>query len=168
MENCDYFLLEKNENNYKLTLLNIWDKQTLPNIIKKIELVTLSKNTKLSIDFANLKECDSSAIIYLISFLNTFEEKNITILNNKNHEKIFDFYKKHYQTKLLEEEKKNLFFEDLGKKNYDIYKETKEFKRALLESLPSLCETTGWNCRIEGDKVQIFKTPEQLVKRLTK
>ncbi|MFW0702423.1 MlaE family ABC transporter permease [Aliarcobacter butzleri] len=127
MENCDYFLLEKNENNYKLTLLNIWDKQTLPNIIKKIELLNFSKNSKLSIDFADLKECDSSAIIYLISFLNTFEEKNITILNNKNHEKIFDFYKKHYQTKLLEEEKKNLFFEDLGKKTYDIYKESKEF-----------------------------------------
>ncbi|WP_419671248.1 hypothetical protein [Aliarcobacter butzleri] len=109
MENCDYFLLEKNENNYKLTLLNIWDKQTLPNIIKKIELLNFSKNSKLSIDFADLKECDSSAIIYLISFLNTFEEKNITILNNKNHEKIFDFYKKHYQTKVLEEEKKIYF-----------------------------------------------------------
>lgn len=47
-------------------------------------------------------------------------------------------------------------------------KEVKEFKRTLSESLPHLCEATGWNCRIEGDKVQIFKTPEQLIKRLDK
>ena len=47
-------------------------------------------------------------------------------------------------------------------------KEVKEFKRTLSESLPHLCEATGWNCRIEGDKVQIFKTPEQLIKRLAK
>lgn len=47
-------------------------------------------------------------------------------------------------------------------------KEMKEFKRTLSESLPHLCEATGWNCRVEGEKLQIFKTPEQLIKRLAK
>lgn len=47
-------------------------------------------------------------------------------------------------------------------------KEMKEFKRTLSESLPHLCEATGWNCRIEDDKLQVFKSPEQLVKRLAK
>jgi hypothetical protein len=45
-------------------------------------------------------------------------------------------------------------------------KETKEFKRTLTESLPHLCEATGWNCRIESDKLQVFKSPEQIIKRL--
>lgn len=47
-------------------------------------------------------------------------------------------------------------------------KEMKEFKRTLSESLPHLCEATGWNCRIEDDKLQVFKTPEKLIKRLAK
>lgn len=47
-------------------------------------------------------------------------------------------------------------------------KELKHFKEKLVESLPSLCEATGWNCHIEGDKVQVFKTLDQAIKRLTK
>ena len=47
-------------------------------------------------------------------------------------------------------------------------KELFHFKEKLSEALPYLCEATGWNCRIEGDKLQIFKTPEQLIKRLAK
>lgn len=47
-------------------------------------------------------------------------------------------------------------------------KEMKEFKRTLSESLPHLCAATGWNCRVEGDKLQVFKSPEQLIKRLAK
>lgn len=47
-------------------------------------------------------------------------------------------------------------------------KELKEFRRILSESLPGLCESTGWSCRIENDKLQVFKTPEQLTKRLSK
>lgn len=47
-------------------------------------------------------------------------------------------------------------------------KALKHFKERLNESLSALSIATGWNCRIDGDKVQIFKTPEQLVKRLTK
>lgn len=47
-------------------------------------------------------------------------------------------------------------------------KELKEFRRVLSESLPGLCESTGWSCRIENDKLQVFKAPEQLIKRLSK
>lgn len=47
-------------------------------------------------------------------------------------------------------------------------KDVKEFKRGLSESLPHLCEATGWNCRIENDKLQVIKSPEQLIKRLAK
>lgn len=47
-------------------------------------------------------------------------------------------------------------------------KELFHFKAELKESLFSLSEATDWNCRIDRDKAQIFKTPEQLVKRLTK
>ena len=124
----NYFeIKDLNNNTFELSLKNCWNKTNLLNIIENLEKLNLKKNIKLVLDFENLQESDSSAIIYLISFLNTFEEKNVTILNNKNHEKIFEFYKKHYQTENFEEEKKNLFFEDLGKRTYNIYKESKEF-----------------------------------------
>lgn len=47
-------------------------------------------------------------------------------------------------------------------------KELKEYKRTLSESLQHLNEATGWKCRIENDKLQVFKTPEQIIKRLAK
>lgn len=47
-------------------------------------------------------------------------------------------------------------------------KELKHFKEKLNESLPHLCEATGWSCRIENDKLQVFKSPEQLIRRLAK
>jgi hypothetical protein len=47
-------------------------------------------------------------------------------------------------------------------------KELKEFRRLLLEALPHLCQATGWNCRIDDDKLQVFKSPEQMIKRLAK
>ena len=37
MESKDYFILEKQEQQYKLNLLNNWNKETIPAIIKDIE-----------------------------------------------------------------------------------------------------------------------------------
>lgn len=42
------------------------------------------------------------------------------------------------------------------------------FKAEIKEALLHLSGATSWNCRIEANKVQIFKSPEQLVKRLAK
>ena len=54
----DYFELRKiNDDNYELTLLNIWNKQILTSNIKKLEKLTFSSHTKLAVDFQNLKEC---------------------------------------------------------------------------------------------------------------
>jgi hypothetical protein len=47
-------------------------------------------------------------------------------------------------------------------------KELFHFKAKLKDALVSLNEATGWNCRIEDDKLQVFKSPEQLIKRLAK
>lgn len=47
-------------------------------------------------------------------------------------------------------------------------KELKHFKEKLKESLDAVSLATDWNCRIEDDKLQIFKSPEQLIKRLAK
>jgi len=47
-------------------------------------------------------------------------------------------------------------------------KELKEYKRMVSENLPHLNEATGWSCRVEDDKLQVFKSPEQLIKRLAK
>lgn len=36
-------------------------------------------------------------------------------------------------------------------------KELREFKRIITAALPKLCEVTGWNCEIVGDKLQVKK-----------
>lgn len=127
MKNSDYFLLEKTGDSYKLMLLDIWNRQTISFIIKKMKELNLSKNSELIIDFQNLKECDSSAIIYLISFLEKFKLENITFLNFENYEKIYNFYKKHYQNSVFKEDKQSQFFENIGKYTHNIYKETTLF-----------------------------------------
>jgi hypothetical protein len=47
-------------------------------------------------------------------------------------------------------------------------KELKHFKEKLTDAIQALNEATNWNCRIEDGKLQIFKTPEKLLKRLVK
>ncbi|WP_418184579.1 MlaE family ABC transporter permease [Aliarcobacter vitoriensis] len=128
MKNFKYFALEIVENNYKLILLDIWDKQTIPFIIEKIKELNISKIRKLTIDFQNLKELDSLAIIYLLSFLKNFKEENITLVNLDKYKNSYEFYKKHYQDEAFKGKKKiNQFFESIGKKTYEIYSSTKLF-----------------------------------------
>lgn len=127
MKDSDYFLLEKEQNSYKFILLNIWDKKTLSNIIKNIETLNIPSNSSLVVDFLHLKQCDSSAVIYLISFFNKFDKNNITFINNQKYEKIYNFYEEHFQDKVYEEKEKNHFFEDLGKKIYLLYSQSKVF-----------------------------------------
>src|SRR5574344_1065554 len=128
MKSIEYFILEKIEDGYKLNLLNIWDKQTISIIIEEIKSLKFHPNKKIYIDFENLKELDSIAIIYLISFFKKFRIKNISYLNFEKYEQTFDFYQKHYQNEFLKEKKiLNRFFENVGKKVYDILKSTKLF-----------------------------------------
>lgn len=72
----DYFKIEDLDNNtLELFLLNFWNKTNLTQIIQKLEKITINKNAKLCVNFQDLKECDSSAIIYLISFLKNFQKR---------------------------------------------------------------------------------------------
>ena len=49
-------------------------------------------------------------------------------MNFEKYEQIFEFYQKHYQNEFLKEKKiLNRFFENVGKKVYDILKSTKLF-----------------------------------------
>ena len=125
----NYFRVEEIKNNtYQLFLFDIWNKDTLPDIIENIKQSNISRTKNLIIDFENLKELDSIAIIYLISFLKKFKKQNISYLNFEKYEQIFDFYQKHYQNEFLKEKKiLNRFFENVGKKVYEISKSTKLF-----------------------------------------
>ena len=124
----NYFELKKiSENTYQLKLLNNWNKQTLSSTIKDLEKLNFSRNSKLTVDFIDLKECDSSAIIYLISFFKGFEEANIKFENLTSHESIYKFYEKHYQNNILEEKKEDSALEIIGRRFYEGYKETINF-----------------------------------------
>ena len=66
----NYFRVEHLKNNtYQLSLFDIWNKETLPDIIENIKQSNISRTKNLIVDFENLKELDSISIIYLISFL---------------------------------------------------------------------------------------------------
>jgi hypothetical protein len=47
-------------------------------------------------------------------------------------------------------------------------KDQHKFKQILSEAIKDLSVATSWNCRIEEGKLQVFKSPEQLIKRLAK
>ena len=122
------FQLKKLDNNtFELLLFDIWKKENLNENIKALENEDISKNSKLIVDFQNLKECDSTAIIYLISFFKGFKEENLTLKNLNIHEEIYRFYEKHYQDNNLEKKEEKKFLETIGKKFYEGYKETISF-----------------------------------------
>lgn len=123
----DYFqLLENSSNNYELKLFNSWNKQTLSANIKELEKLNLVKESKLIVDFQDLKECDNSAIIYLISFCKKFQKQNITLKLCK-YEDIYKFYEKHYQDNNIDIKNEESTIELIGKKVYAGYKETISF-----------------------------------------
>jgi phospholipid/cholesterol/gamma-HCH transport system permease protein len=121
MKDYDFEIKELDDNSFELILLNTWNKETLPKNIQALNKLNIKKNSKLSINFQNLKECDNSAIIYLISFFKTFNAENIILENLLNHEKKYRFYEKHYQDNSSEFEEKSNIFETIGKQSHEIY-----------------------------------------------
>lgn len=127
MQNSHYFIFTKDENdNYKLSLLNIWNKDNLTEIIKILNSLDIKKNG-LIVDFKDLKECDSAAIIYLISFFERFQQKKIVFINADKYEKSFEFFRKHYQSERFQDNKEEEFLVNIGQKSYQAYKEAKMF-----------------------------------------
>ena len=123
MGNSSFEIIKTDNDTFKLSLFGIWKKENLNENIGALEKNSINKNSKLIVDFQNLKECDSTAIIYFISFFRNFKESNVTLENLNTHENIYKFYEKHYQDNILEEKNKDSIFEIMGKKVYDGYKE---------------------------------------------
>ena len=57
MKSIEYFILEKQEDGYKFNLLNIWNKDTLPDIIENIKQSNISRTKNLIIDFLRMQRC---------------------------------------------------------------------------------------------------------------
>ena len=74
MKSSEYFILEQLNDNYNLKLKKDWNKKTLPSIIDELKKINIQKDKKLIVDFQELLSCDSSAMIYLISFFKKFKE----------------------------------------------------------------------------------------------
>jgi phospholipid/cholesterol/gamma-HCH transport system permease protein len=121
MGDYDFEIKELSNNSFELILLNTWNKETLNKNIQGLNKLNIKKNSKLNINFQNLKECDNSAIIFLISFSKTFKDENITLKNLLNHERKYRFYENHYQDNNSESEKKSNIFEAIGKQSHEIY-----------------------------------------------
>lgn len=121
MRDYDFEIKELGDNSFELILLNTWTKETLNKNIQALNKLNIKKNSKLIVNFQNLKECDNSAIIYLISYFKTFEKENITLENLLEHERKYRFYEKHYQDNSSEFEEKSNIFETIGKQSHEIY-----------------------------------------------
>lgn len=121
MRDYDFEIKELGDNSFELILLNTWNKETLNKNIQALNKSNIKKNSKLIVNFQNLKECDNSAIIYLISYFKTFQEENITLENLLEHERKYRFYEKHYQDNSSEFEEKSNIFETIGKQSHEIY-----------------------------------------------
>ena len=85
MKISNYILVENLEDSYKIKLQNIWNKDTIIFIEDEFKRLDILESKKLIIDFQDLKECDSIAMIYLISnilFFNILKKHGEWIINN--------------------------------------------------------------------------------------
>ncbi|MFA6741866.1 MAG: ABC transporter permease [Arcobacteraceae bacterium] len=131
MEDYSFELKKLDNNTFELLLINVWNKKTLNKNIQALNKLDIKKNSKLIVNFENLKECDSAGIIYFISFIRTFSEENITIKNLNSFEKMYKFYEKHYQDKNEVLKKGKNLIENIGKKTYEIYLSSVDFMNFL-------------------------------------
>lgn len=123
------------EDTFELIILNAWTKDTLQKNIEDLENLKLLKDVKIIIDFLNLKECDSSAIIYIISFTKRFPKENIIMKNLNLFETKYRFYEKNYQENSYTNEKENTVLKNItksvGKTTHDYYLSFKDFTKFL-------------------------------------
>ena len=116
---------------FEILLLNTWTKDTLLKNIADLEKLNLSNNSRIQINFQDLKECDSSAIIYLISFTKKFSQDNIQLKNLDSFENKYRFYEKHYQDNNDVEKDKSHIIENIGRKVNDVYLSFIDFTKFL-------------------------------------
>lgn len=131
----NFKLNEIKTDTFEIILLNTWNKNTLTKIINDLEKLRFKKDAKIQINFQYLKEFDSSANIYLISFIKSFEEQNIELINLNSFEKKYRFYEKNYQGTIINSEKKsNILSEiakNIAKKAYEYYISFVDFTKFL-------------------------------------
>ena len=89
--------------------------------------VKLSNKSKIQIDFKNLKECNSSAIIYIISFTKQFPSENIKLINLNLYESKYKFYEKHYQDNKDVIKEKSHIIEDIGREANNLFLSSIDF-----------------------------------------
>lgn len=127
----NFELKQLSNDTYELVLFNIWNNETMAQNIKELKKVKLSNKSKIQIDFKNLKECNSSAIIYLISFTKQFPSENIKLINLDLYENKYKFYEKHYQDNKQIEKKEIHFIEDIGRVANDFFLAFVDFTKFL-------------------------------------
>lgn len=110
------------ENAVELFLLGQWDKHTLPKIITELSYIAF-KDKQLILNFSQLQSCDSSAIIYLISFLKQFDSQPVQLQNLGKFEPLYTLYSTYYTPipKNIHEKKYTFLFKNIGIKTVAIY-----------------------------------------------
>ncbi len=120
---------------FEILLMNNWNNDTLRKNIEELEKIKFPLNSRIQIDFADLKQCDSSAIVYLISFTNKFLKENIVFKNLGVYENKYRFYEKNYQEKVLDEQEDNNILKkiskNIGQKAHEYYLSFRDFTKFL-------------------------------------
>ena len=119
----------------EILLLNNWTKDTLLKNIEDLEKIKFANTSKIQINFSNLKECDISAIIYIISFTKKFSKENIILKDLNLYENKYRFYEKHYQEKTSDNEKTatilEIIFKNIKNKFYEYIFSFLDFSKFL-------------------------------------
>jgi phospholipid/cholesterol/gamma-HCH transport system permease protein len=123
----NFELKQLSNDTYELVLFNIWNNETMTQNIKELKKVKLSNKSKIQIDFKNLKECNSSAIIYIISFTKQFPSENIKLINLNLYESKYKFYEKHYQDNKDVIKEKSHIIEDIGREANNLFLSSIDF-----------------------------------------
>lgn len=112
-------LITLEQNHFQLCIQAQWNIHTLPEQITALNRLRFSKKCKLIIDFQSLKQCDSAAMIYFISFINRF--KHVEIINLNEYTKLYALYKTYYQNNQIKPFSPHFSIEEIGRHAHKHY-----------------------------------------------
>ncbi len=122
----DFNLIHSNQS-IELKIIGDWNKNSISSTIKKLSNTKLSLTKPIIVDFSLLTNCDSCAIIYIISFIKKFDSTKVTIINLGKFEPLYNLYSNYYiNQKLKQKENNSTLPTKVGKRAVEVNNSIKE------------------------------------------
>ena len=117
---------------YTIVVDEVWEYHTLNKKIAYLkDFDQIENRSKVTFDFNNLQKIDSSGMVLLIKYMNTFKKNSvhIDIINiDSKYQKMLELYQNNYvHHEDIETKNKNTFVQNIGQKFVDSYVNFKNF-----------------------------------------